>query len=101
MVAPAGTVTSTPSNKGDAYPSGTVFSIDKSFTRSQGLHGGHRSEDRHRHGYRGACRQDGADEEVLQVPVVVTYRRTPVRLPINANAEFQLDTDGDGAGHQG
>ncbi|WP_144169679.1 YPDG domain-containing protein, partial [Bifidobacterium longum] len=71
VVAPAGkTVTSTPSNKGDAYPSGTVFSIDKSFTAPKGYTVGIDPKTGTVTVTVAPAGKDGADEEVLQVPVV-------------------------------
>ena len=97
VVAPAGkTVTSTPSNKGDAYPSGTVFSIDKSFTAPKGYTVGIDPKTGTVTVTVAPAGKDGADEEVLQVPVVVTYPKDSGAVTDRANAEFQLDTDGDG-----
>ena len=97
VVAPAGkTVTSTPSNKGDAYPSGTVFSIDKSFTAPKGYTVGIDPKTGTVTVTVAPAGKDGADEEVLQVPVVVTYPAESGAVTDRANAEFQLDTDGDG-----
>ena len=97
VVAPAGkTVTSTPSNKGDAYPSGTVFSIDKSFTAPKGYTVGIDPKTGTVTVTVAPAGKDGADEEVLQVPVVVTYPKDSGAVTDRVNAEFQLDTDGDG-----
>ena len=97
VVAPAGkTVTSTPSNKGDAYPSGTVFSIDKSFTAPKSYTVGIDPKTGTVTVTVAPAGKDGADEEVLQVPVVVTYPKDSGAVTDRANAEFQLDTDGDG-----
>ena len=96
-VVPAGkTTTVTPTNEGDAYPSGTVFAIDPSFQAP----GGYTITIDPATGTLSVtvapAGKDGADAESVTVPVVVTYPDGSNATNDSVNAVIKLDTDGDG-----
>ena len=95
-VVPAGkTTTVTPTNDGDPYPEGTKFEIDPNFTVPDGYTitvdptTGVITVDVAEPG------ENGADQEVVDIPVVVTYGESGAETD-NVTATVKLDTDGDG-----
>ncbi|MDY3678597.1 MAG: Rib/alpha-like domain-containing protein [Actinomyces urogenitalis] len=96
-VVPAGkTTTVTPTNEGDAYPSGTVFAIDLSFQAPEGYTITIDPATGTLSVTVAPAGKDGADAESVTVPVVVTYPDGSNATNDSVNAVIKLDTDGDG-----
>ncbi|WP_418969264.1 Rib/alpha-like domain-containing protein [Alloscardovia omnicolens] len=90
------TVKVKPSNSGDAYPEGTVFSIKKGFEVPKGYTVTIDPNTGEITVTVVAAGKDGADVEVLKVPVVVDYPEASGASDDEVTAVFKLDTDGDG-----
>ena len=94
-VVPAGKTTQiTPTNDGDEYPEGTKFAIADDFKAPTG----YTIEIDEATGKLSvtvaAPGEGGADEEVVEIPVVVTYGESGAETD-NVTATVKLDTDGD------
>lgn len=85
-----------PTDTGDEYPAGTQFAIDSKFTAPQGYAVSINPSTGEISVTVVPAGKDGADAEQITVPVVVTYPADSGAVADNANAKFQLDTDGDG-----
>ena len=96
-VVPAGKTTKVePTNKGDQYPAGTVFAIKDGYQAPKGYTVVVDPKTGEIAVTVAPAGKDGADEEKITVPVVVTYPKDSGAVTDRVNAEFQLDTDGDG-----
>ncbi|WP_165216815.1 YPDG domain-containing protein [Schaalia sp. ZJ1691] len=96
-IVPAGkTTTVAPTNDGDEYPQGTVFSITGGFTAPSGYTVTIDPATGVLTVVTEAAGANGPDREEFTVPVTVTYPAESGAVADRVNAKFQLDTDGDG-----
>ncbi|MCF2707494.1 YPDG domain-containing protein, partial [Arcanobacterium haemolyticum] len=96
-VVPAGkTTTVTPTNSGDAFPTGTKFAIDPNFEAPAGYTISIDENSGTISVTVAPAGKNGADAESVTVPVIVTYPDDSKATVDAANAVFLLDTDGDG-----